>query len=142
MRRTDGELVRPRDPNAAPAGFGKTTLFVLDDYHVIKHQPIHDGLTFLLDQLPGNMHLILTTRLDPPLPVSRLRARNQVTEIRASDLRFDVDEATAFLTNVMGLSLSAEEVAALEARTEGWIATEKSTSSPGCCISAADFVSV
>jgi LuxR family maltose regulon positive regulatory protein len=104
------------------AAFPDVFSLVLDDYHIIEHQPIHEGLTFLLDHLPGNMHLILTTRLDPPLPVSRLRARAQLTEIRANDLRFTVEEAAAFLTSVMGLRLSVKEVAALEARTEGWIA--------------------
>jgi LuxR family maltose regulon positive regulatory protein len=104
------------------ASFPDDFSLVLDDYHVIESQPIHDGLTFLLDHLPSNMHLILTTRLDPPLPASRLRARDQLMEIRANDLRFTVNEAAAFLANVMGLTLSGEEAAALEARTEGWIA--------------------
>jgi LuxR family maltose regulon positive regulatory protein len=97
-------------------------VLVLDDYHVIKLQAIHDAMTFLLDHLPPQMHLILATRADPPLPLPRLRARGHLTELRQNDLRFTSDEAAAFLNNVMGLGLSAKDVAALEARTEGWIA--------------------
>ncbi len=95
---------------------------VLDDYHLIDTQPIHDAVTFLLNHLPPQMHLVITTRADPPLPLSRLRARGQMTELRVDDLRFTIEEATAFLNEVMGLKLSAAEVAKLEARTEGWIA--------------------
>lgn len=95
---------------------------VLDDYHLIKTQSIHEGLTFLFDHLPPQMHIILTTRADPPLPLSRLRARNQLTELRAEDLRFTSDEAAMFLNEVMGLRLSADNIAMLESRTEGWIA--------------------
>ncbi len=95
---------------------------VLDDYHVIAARPIHDALTFLLDHLPPQMRLVLLTRADPPLPLARLRARDQLTEIRAADLRFTVEEATAFLDRMLGLALAPEQVAALEQRTEGWIA--------------------
>jgi LuxR family maltose regulon positive regulatory protein len=95
---------------------------ILDDYHLIKTQPIHGALTFLLDHLPPRMHIILTTRADPPLPIARLRARNQLTELRADDLRFISDEAAIFLNELMGLRLSAENIAVLESRTEGWIA--------------------
>jgi LuxR family maltose regulon positive regulatory protein len=95
---------------------------VLDDYHVIKAQPIHDALTFLLDHLPPQMHLVIATRVDPPLPIARLRGRGQLTELRATDLRFTLDEVAEFLNQVMGLELSAEDVAALVSRTEGWIA--------------------
>jgi len=94
----------------------------LDDYHLISARPVHDAVTFLLDHLPPQMHLVILTRADPPLPLARLRARNQLTEIRADHLRFTPDEATAFLNQVMGLDLSAEDIAALEMRTEGWIA--------------------
>ncbi len=97
-------------------------VLVLDDYHVIMAEPIHDAITYLLDHLPPRMHLIMTTRADPPLPLSRLRARGQLVELRAADLRFTPEEATVFLNQLMGLGLSAEDVAALEARTEGWIA--------------------
>ena len=95
---------------------------VLDDYHLITAQAIHDALAFLLDHLPPQMHLIIATRADPPLPIARLRGRGQLTELRQTDLRFTPDEAAAFLNQVMGLGLSAEDVAALEARAEGWIA--------------------
>ncbi|MCK6629718.1 MAG: hypothetical protein L6R45_31650 [Anaerolineae bacterium] len=95
---------------------------VLDDYHVIENPSLHNNLTYLLDHLPPNMHLILTSRADPPLSLARLRARRQLTEIRAADLRFTPEEAAAFLNEVMDLNLSAENIAALEKRTEGWIA--------------------
>ena len=76
-------------------------IMVLDDYHFIEHEPIHQGLTFLIDHLPVNMRLIITTRADPPLPLTRLRARHQLTEIRANDLRFSTDETIDFLSRVM-----------------------------------------
>lgn len=95
---------------------------VLDDYHLIEFQPIHEAVAFLVAHLPANMHLVLTTRVDPPLPLARLRSRHKLLELRANDLRFTADEAAKFLNRVMGLNLSAEEIAALEARTEGWIA--------------------
>ena len=94
---------------------------VLDDYHLIEARPIHDALAFLLDHLPPQMHLVIATRSDPPLPLSRLRGGGELTELRAADLRFTPDEAAAFLNQVMGLGLSAEDIAALETRTEGWI---------------------
>ncbi len=96
-------------------------MLVLDDYHLIEAPSIHQHLAFLLEHQPPSMHLVLITRADPPLPLSRLRARSQMVEIRTDDLRFSPDEATAFLNQVMGLSLSAEDAAALEARTEGWV---------------------
>jgi LuxR family maltose regulon positive regulatory protein len=96
-------------------------VLVLDDYHLITSQVIHDAVTFLVDHLSENLHLVLATRADPPLPLARLRARGHLTELRQSDLRFTVEEATAFLNDVMGLDLSVKDVAALEARTEGWI---------------------
>ena len=95
---------------------------ILDDYHIIDAQPVHDGIIFLLDHLPQQMHLIIASRSDPPLPLARLRGRGESTELRASDLRFTPGEAAAFLNEVMGLDLSAADVAALETRTEGWIA--------------------
>ncbi len=97
-------------------------VLVLDDYHVIDAQAIDQALTFLLEHLPPQMHLVITTREDPQLPLARLRARGQLTELRAADLRFTPAEAAEFLNQVMGLDLSAEDVAALEDRTEGWIA--------------------
>lgn len=95
---------------------------VLDDYHTIEDRPTHSAMMFLLDHLPPQMHLVIATRADPHLPLSSLRGRGQLTELRADDLRFTTDEAGAFLNEVMGLNLSHEEVGALEARTEGWIA--------------------
>lgn len=95
---------------------------VLDDYHLIEVRAVHDAVTFLLDHLPTQLHLAVASRSDPPLPLARLRARGELTELRAADLRFAPDEAAAFLNQMMGLSLSAEAIAALEARTEGWIA--------------------
>ncbi len=95
---------------------------VLDDYHLITTQPIHDALAFLLDHLPPNLHLVIATRADPPLPLARLRGRGQLTELRLTHLRFTHDEAAAFLNTCVSLNLSPEDVAALEARTEGWVA--------------------
>src|SRR3989441_8336742 len=95
---------------------------VLDDYHVIDAKPIDHALAFLLEHLPPHMHLVIATREDPPLPLARLRARGQLTELRATDLRFTPSEAAGFLNQGMGLNLSAEDITALETRTEGWIA--------------------
>jgi len=97
-------------------------VLVLDDYHSIEAESIHAGVTFLLDNLPPSMHLVITGRTDPPLPLSRLRGGGELSEIRAADLRFTPDEAADFLKDVMGLELSTDHVAALEVRTEGWIA--------------------
>jgi LuxR family transcriptional regulator, maltose regulon positive regulatory protein len=95
---------------------------VLDDYHVITAEPIHRALTSLVEHLPPQMHLLIATRADPPLPLARLRARGQLTELRAAELRFRAAEAGAFLEEVMGLHLTPEDVATLQTRTEGWIA--------------------
>src|SRR5215831_1502104 len=97
-------------------------ILVLDDYHVLDAKPIDHALTFLLEHLPPQMHLVIATREDPQLPLARLRARDKLTEVRATDLRFTPSEAAEFLNQMMGLSLSTEDIAALEARTEGWIA--------------------
>lgn len=97
-------------------------VLVLDDYHTIQNPAIQAGLLFLMEHLPSNLHVILSTRSDPPWPLTRFRARNQLTEIRAQDLRFRPDEAEQFLNHTMGLSLCAELLAALEQRTEGWVA--------------------
>ncbi len=93
---------------------------VLDDYHVIETPSIHDAFIFLLDHLPPQMHIFVTSRADPPLSLSRLRARDQMTEVRAEELRFTPSEAMIFLNDVAGLNLSPENVAALGERTEGW----------------------
>ena len=95
---------------------------ILDDFHVIDALPAHDGIAFLLDHLPPHMHLVIASRADPLLPLARLRARGEATELRAADLRFTPGEVAAFLNEAMGLKLSSQDVAALETRTEGWIA--------------------
>ena len=97
-------------------------VLVLDDYHALDSREIDAALTFLIENQPPQMHLAITTREDPQLPLARLRGRGQLTEVRAADLRFTPDEAAEFLNRVMGLSLSSSDIAALEARTEGWIA--------------------
>lgn len=97
-------------------------VLILDDYHLITASSIHRSITYLVDHLPPPLHLVMATRADPPLPLARLRTRGHLTEIRAADLRFTALETTAFLTRTLGLHLSDEDIAALEARTEGWIA--------------------
>jgi LuxR family maltose regulon positive regulatory protein len=99
------------------------TEFVLafDDYHVITEHSIHEALSFLIERLPPHAHVLLVSRSDPPFPLARLRARGELKEIRAADLRFDAPEADAFLNDVMKLELNAHDVRALEERTEGWI---------------------
>jgi LuxR family maltose regulon positive regulatory protein len=96
-------------------------IVVLDDYHTIGDRAIHEGLGFLLEHQPAQMHLVIATREDPPLPLARLRGRAQMTELRAGDLRFTSSEAARFLNQEMKLDLSPEEVNALESKTEGWI---------------------
>jgi LuxR family maltose regulon positive regulatory protein len=97
-------------------------VLVLDDYHVIEARDVQDGMAFLLEHLPPQIHLVIASRADPALPLARLRGRGQLVEIRAADLRFTPGEAAAYLNEVMGLVLTASDVAALEGRTEGWIA--------------------
>jgi LuxR family transcriptional regulator, maltose regulon positive regulatory protein len=97
-------------------------VLVLDDYHVIDAAAVQEGMTFLLDHLPSRLHLVIVTRADPALPLARLRASGELVEARAAELRFTADEASAYLNGAMGLQLTASNVAALEARTEGWIA--------------------
>ncbi|MCW2676234.1 MAG: putative LuxR family transcriptional regulator [Modestobacter sp.] len=98
------------------------TVVALDDYHVIDDPEVHDAVAFLLDHLPPQVTVAMTTRADPPLPLSRLRARGELLEVRAADLRFTAEEADVFLNRVMGLGLEPAQVAALENRTEGWAA--------------------
>ena len=97
-------------------------ILTLDDYHNITDLSVNEAVAFLLDKLPPQLHLVITSRSDPLLPLPRLRARAQMIELRTDDLRFTADEAVSFFQQVMGLDLSVEEVSALEARTEGWIA--------------------
>ena len=97
-------------------------VLVLDDHHVIEARDVRDGLAFLLEHLPPQVHLVLAGRADPALPLARLRAQGDLVELRAADLRFTPDEAAAYLNGSMGLTLTAQDVAVLEERTEGWIA--------------------
>jgi LuxR family maltose regulon positive regulatory protein len=139
LQRVDGDVGRGvsgflRTPQLPPPGSLITTLIndvartanpfflVLDDYHVIHQDWIHEAIDFLLKHMPPHMHLALATRHDPPLSLPRLRVRDQLVELREEDLRFTADEATAFLNQTLGLTLDPQIVNALEARTEGWIA--------------------
>ena len=107
--------------NELSAGSNDIVL-VLDDYHVVDAPDVQGGMAFLLEHLPPRLHVVIASRADPALPLARLRARGELAEIRAADLRFTPDEAAAYLNEAMGLDLGASDVAALEARTEGWIA--------------------
>ena len=104
------------------AALPQAFVLVLDDFHLITDRQIHEAVTFILDHQPGQMHLFIASRADPPSPLARWRARGEMTELRARDLRFTTAEAAVFLNGVMRLGLSADEVDALETRTEGWIA--------------------
>jgi len=106
------------DLNEIPESF----IIVLDDYHTVESKPIDDALAFIIEHSPPQMHLVITTREDPNLPLARWRARGELTELRATDLRFTAQEATLFFNQAMGLKLSEENIIALENRTEGWIA--------------------
>ena len=97
-------------------------MLILDDYHVIEEPSIHQAIDFLLEHQPPQLHLVILTRIDPPLPLSRLRVRNQIVEIRGSNLHFSEKEVEIFLNEIMKLGLTPEEIALLETRTEGWIA--------------------
>ena len=100
----------------------ESIVLALDDYHVIDNGHIHRQIEALIDRLPLTMHVAIATRSDPPLPLGRLRARAQLTEIRAVDLRFDAAEAETFLNDMLGLDLDRDDVVALQDRTEGWVA--------------------
>ena len=97
-------------------------MVVLDDYHLIGSEPVHEAVTYLIEHLPENVHLVVSGRTDPPLPLPKLRARDQMAEIRAAELRFTPDEAAAFLRDAMGLALSDADTVALGEITEGWAA--------------------
>src|SRR5207249_3104711 len=97
------------------AALSHDVVLILDDYHAINTPPIHRSVTYLLDHLPHQLHLVMATRADPPLPLARLRTRGHLTEIRSADLRFIAEETAAFLTRTLGLPLSGEDIAALEA---------------------------
>ena len=100
----------------------KTFVLVLDDVHAIENGSIHEAIGFLLEHLPTQLRLVMTTRADPPIQLSRLRVRGELNELRAADLRFTPEETRAFLNDVMQLHLSEDDVRALDARSEGWIA--------------------
>ncbi len=104
------------------AAIGDVLVLVVDDYHVIETTELHQAMLFLLDHLPAAVRLVIASRADPPWPLGRLRARGELLEIRAADLRFTDDEAMAYFNESMGLSLTVDEVGALEQRTEGWVA--------------------
>ena len=104
------------------AGISDDCVLVLDDYHAIDTEAIHHFVESLLDYLPAQLCLVIATRVDPPMPLARLRARNQMTELRVTDLSFTHDETVAFLNEMMKLGLTRQELAILESRTEGWIA--------------------
>jgi len=104
------------------AALPRELTLVLDDYHLIDSQSVHGVVSFLLEHLPDNVHLIIASRVDPPLQLARLRARNQMIHLDATHLSFTSEEASTFLNEVMGLELSVEDLATLEERTEGWIA--------------------
>jgi LuxR family transcriptional regulator, maltose regulon positive regulatory protein len=107
------------DMAEAPGDF----VLVLDDFHTIQSQPIHQAMAYLVEHQPAQMHLVLSTRMDPRLPLARLRAKGQVLELRLDQLRFTPAEAAGYLNQVMGLGLSEEQLSLLLARTEGWIAS-------------------
>jgi len=116
-------------------------LLMLDDYHVIDSIPVDQALAYLIEHQPPQMHLVIATREDPHLPLARLRAKGQLTELRAADLRFTPAEAAEFLNRMMGLNLSSEDIAALEIRTEGWIAgLQLAALSMQGCQDAASFI--
>jgi LuxR family maltose regulon positive regulatory protein len=120
-RPADIETVLTALLNALTARAGDVVLF-LEDYHLITARAVHESVTFLLNHLPPHAHIVIATRADPPLPLARLRGLGLVTELRTSDLRFTIEEATTFWTGVMGLPLQVEDIGILEQRTEGWIA--------------------
>ncbi len=100
----------------------QTFYLVLDDYHVIQNQDVHHLISYLVEHIPSKFHLVLGTRADPPLPLSKLRARSDMLELRMADLRFTFQEASNFLTHTMGLQISSVDVTSITKRTEGWIA--------------------
>ena len=117
-------------------------ILVLDDCHAIESQAVQNALSFLIDHQPSQMHSIILTREEPKLPIARLRAKNELTELRGNDLRFTQNEATLFFNQIMGLKLSSAEVFSLEARTEGWIAgLQLAAISMQGCSNTAQFVS-
>ncbi|MEJ2889512.1 LuxR C-terminal-related transcriptional regulator [Actinomycetospora aeridis] len=124
-------LLAPGSPSAEPAlvallndvgAMPRDLVLVLDDLHLVTAPEVHDGIAFLLEHRPPQLHLVLATRVDPPLSLSRWRARGELLELRSADLRFTGQEAATYLNGPMGLTLSAGDVATLDGRAEGWIA--------------------
>jgi LuxR family transcriptional regulator, maltose regulon positive regulatory protein len=113
------DLINEINSGAQPA---QAYVLILDDYQVVEEPAIHQDLTFLIEHLPWRLRLVISTRVDPPLPLARLRARGQLSEFRAEDIRFTEKETSTFFNRTMGLGLSSEEIRALDSRTEGWIA--------------------
>ena len=127
-----GSVPLPATPSASPeeqmvslvndlAAIGNDLLLVIDDYHLIRDFAVHDLVAFVLENQPRNLHVVISTREDPPLPLARMRARAQLTEVRERALRFTVEEAGTFLNETMNLGLSPASVATLTSRTEGWV---------------------
>ncbi len=116
---TEAALASVLNDLAARAG---DLLLVLDDYHLVEAPDVHEGMTFLLEHQPPQLHVVLATRTDPPLPLARMRARGQLVEVRGADLRFTVEESAAYLNGRMELGISERDLAVLDGRTEGWIA--------------------
>ncbi|MEZ4707866.1 MAG: hypothetical protein R3A44_11695 [Caldilineaceae bacterium] len=125
MQMQDGQLPSADDLLTSllneVASYAKPIVIVLDDYHVIQETAIHDAILFWIEHAPANAHLILTTRIEPPFPLALWRSRGQLTEIRATDLRFSVAEIACYFEQVVQVALSMQGVQALEKRTEGWI---------------------
>jgi LuxR family maltose regulon positive regulatory protein len=105
------------------ADYGQEFALVFDDYHAIDAQPVHELVDTILNYLPANVHLVIASRSIPPLPLARLRVRDELTELTTRDLKFATGEVETFLTDVMGLTLSNEDLRELDSRTEGWIAS-------------------
>ncbi|HEX9118130.1 MAG TPA: LuxR C-terminal-related transcriptional regulator [Anaerolineae bacterium] len=125
MLRAAPEIDLPRTLSAlinAVTVSDRECVLILDDYHLIAAPAVHSAVAFLIEHLPENLHIVIGSRSDPPLPLARLRVRGQLLEIRAADLRFSADETALFLNEMMRLALSPALVKALEDRTEGWIA--------------------
>jgi LuxR family maltose regulon positive regulatory protein len=118
---TAGDAIEEEEPTSIDHS-DRIIILVLDDYHLVAAQDIHAAVIFLLDHLPSNLHLIMATRSDPPLPLARLRGRGLLTELRENDLRFSQEEATQFMNTAMDLEVSTDDLSVLNARTEGWIA--------------------
>ena len=99
----------------------ETIIIVLDDYHLITAAAVHQAVTFILEHIPVQLHLVITSRREPPLPLALLRARNSLNEVSARDLRFTTEEASQFLGHTMGVTLSLAQISQLEEQVEGWV---------------------